>query len=368
MNVVKLNIMARKIFFLIPYPLNHAPSQRFRFEQYLELLHQHGYRFKVQSFLNSDNRSLFYQPGNWLSKILIILKGFVKRATILFEIGSSDYTFIHREATPLGPPVIEWLVAKVCRSKIIYDFDDAIWLTDRQKESRLLRLLKWRSKVSSICRWSYKISCGNDYLVLYAKHFNHSAFFLPSTIDTVNVHNPKHYASPRDRSMIQIGWTGSHSTLKYLSEIEPVIQRLENEYSNIKFTVIADRMPNLKLKRLTFIKWSAASEISDLMNLDIGVMPLPDDDWSQGKCGFKLLQYMALEIPAVASSVGANKKIVHHNRNGFLCTTHEEWYVALRTLIEDKNLREKLGREGRDFVKKHYSVNSNAGAFLSLFK
>jgi glycosyltransferase involved in cell wall biosynthesis len=360
--------MPLKILFLVPYPLNQAPSQRFRFEQYFELLKQHGHSFRIQSFLNSRNGSAFYQHGNWPTKILIIIKGLLKRAAILFHISSYDHIFIHREATPIGPPFFEWMIARVFRAKIIYDFDDAIWMTDRERESGILSFLKWRSKISAICRWSYKVSCGNNYLAAFSRQFNPSTIFLPSTIDTVFLHNPTLYLRHKDNSKIRIGWTGSHSTLKYLKEIEPVMQRLELEYSNLEFIVIADRAPDLDLKTLRFTPWSPKTEILDLIQLDIGIMPLPDDPWALGKCGFKLLQYMALEIPSVASSVGVNNQIIQHDQNGFLCTSHQEWYTGLQKLIEDSGLRSRFGKNGRSFVEKYYSVEANASVFLNLFK
>ena len=142
-----------------------------------------------------------------------------------------DFVFIHREATPLGPPIFEWILAKVLKKKIIYDFDDAIWLTDRQQESVLLRIAKWRSKVGSICKWAYKVSCGNEYLCNYAALFNKNVVYNPTTIDTENLHHPSQILYPiKHPDRIRIGWTGSHSTLKYLDEIQPVLHKILNEY------------------------------------------------------------------------------------------------------------------------------------------
>ena len=165
-----------------------------------------------------------------------------------------------------------------------------------------------------------------------------------------------------------IGWTGSHSTLKYLHAIEPVLQKLENQFPFISFLIIADQPPPLHLARLTFIKWNPQTEIADLLKMDIGIMPLPDDEWSKGKCGFKALQYMALEIPSVVSPVGVNTFIINNESEGFLCRSNEEWLLALEKLIIDKNLRIKLGKAGRKKVVEHYSVSSNTSNFLSLFE
>ena len=129
----------------------------------------------------------------------------------------------------------------------------------------------------------------------------------------------------------RIGWTGSHSTLKYLDEIQPVLHKILQEYPTVEFIVIADRPPSLDVgSSVKFVPWNSETEIKDLLQFDIGIMPLPDDEWAKGKCGFKALQYMALELPAVASPVGVNSKIINHGVNGFLCNTPEEWEEALR--------------------------------------
>jgi glycosyltransferase involved in cell wall biosynthesis len=356
-----------KILFLVPYPLKEAPSQRFRFEQYFTMLEKAGHQIQTQSFLSAQDWKLFFKPGQPVKKLLTLTKGYLKRTYVLFIATPFDFIFIHREITPVGPPVFEWMIAKILRKKIIYDFDDAIWLTDRQNESVLLRVLKWRSKVKSICQWSYKVSCGNRYLQEYAHQFNDNAFINPTTIDCENTHKPVSIDSKKNAQHVVIGWTGSHSTLKYLETIEPVLQKLETEFDHVSFLVIANHSPSLKLQKLQFLPWNAPSEVADLLNMDIGIMPLPDDEWTKGKCGFKALQYMALEIPAVVSAVGVNTKIITNGVEGFLCTTEEEWLASLRILITDPELRNSLGKNGRKKVLDHYSVTSNSSNFLSFF-
>jgi hypothetical protein len=150
-----------------------------------------------------------------------------------------DFVFIHREAAPLGPPIFEWMLAKICRRKIIYDFDDAIWLTDRVHESWPLRTAKWRNKVAYICKWSYKVSCGNEYLCNFARRFSKSVVYNPTTIDTENLHNPTlHKVSNRSDDKVRIGWTGSHSTLKYLNEIEFVLTKILHDYPQVEFVLV----------------------------------------------------------------------------------------------------------------------------------
>jgi glycosyltransferase involved in cell wall biosynthesis len=355
-----------KILFLTPYPLDEAPSQRFRFEQYFEALKKEGHQISVQSFMPAKRWRIFYTTGNVIEKSILLLSGIFKRTGILFKTPQYHFVFIHREAAPFGPPLFEWFLANVLRKKIIFDFDDAIWLTDRN-ESILFRILKWRSKVAAICEWSYKISCGNEYLCNYAKQFNKQVFFNPTTIDTENLHNPTFFPII-NKDLLIIGWTGSHSTLKYLNDIAPTLQYIEKKYQQITFWIIADREPKLGLDRLVFKPWSIETEIYDLAQFSIGLMPLPNDQWALGKCGFKILQYMALKIPTVASPVGVNTKIIQHGKNGFLPNDLEDWRTHLEALIENEKLRNSIGSAGRDEVCKHYSTSSNTSSFLELFR
>jgi glycosyltransferase involved in cell wall biosynthesis len=360
--------MVRRILFIVPYPLGESPSQRFRFEQYFSALKEAGFDIDVQSFLNSQNWQVFFKPGNALLKTSALLHGFLRRFGSALKLRKYDFVFIHREATPVGPPVFEWFVSRVLRKKIIYDFDDAIWQTDRFDESALLGIVKWRSKVSLICRWSHKISCGNQYLQTFALQFNANAFVNPTTIDTDQTHNIElHNNSGLHKRGVTIGWTGSHSTLKYLKEIESTCIEIQKTYPQVNFTIIADKKPTLNFS-FTFIPWNIATEISDLLTFDIGVMPLPDDEWSKGKCGFKILQYMALKIPAVASPVGVNTEIIQDEVSGFLCKETSEWVQKLSLLITDSDLRRKFGLTGYQKVINFYSVRANTRNFLKLFE
>ena len=358
-----------KILFLVPYPLKESPSQRFRFEQYFDILSSSGFSFTVQSFLSSRNWQVFYTAQSIFTKLSAIFAGLGKRLLILYKVPTYDFVFIHREVTPLGPPLFEWLIAHVFRKKIIYDFDDAIWFTDKIDESKIEKLLRWRSKVGLICKWSYRVSCGNVYLAEYAKQFNPNVTVNPTTIDTNSTHNltKEELIAPISNSSLVIGWTGSHSTLKYLKTIESILRSIETRFEQVRFLVIADRRPQLNIPRLDFIKWNKESEVEDLLKIDIGIMPLPDDEWTKGKCGFKVLQYMSLGIPAVASPVGVNSEIIDHGVNGFLCLTHEDWVECLEKLITNLTLRKQMGVEGRKKIISNYSVVSNSSLFLGLF-
>jgi glycosyltransferase involved in cell wall biosynthesis len=279
-----------------------------------------------------------------------------------------DFVFIHREAFPVGPPVFELVISKMLNKKIIYDFDDAIWLTDKPIESYFIKLMKFRSKVGMICRNSYKVSCGNAYLKEFALRFNPKSILNPTTVDTTHLYNTDLYNASRDRKSVTIGWTGSHSTLKYLAPFLSVFYRLRKKHEHLWLMIIADENPFPSAEGVIYRQWNKATEINDLLQADIGIMPMPDDQWTSGKCGFKLLQYLSLSIPAVASPVSVNTNIIQQGINGYLCNSDDEWYKSLEKLIVNEELRVKLGNSGRQWVIDHYSVTSNASNFLSLFE
>ncbi|RAW03498.1 glycosyltransferase family 1 protein [Pseudochryseolinea flava] len=358
-----------RIVFITPYPQGEAPSQRFRFEQYFPLLEKAGFNISIKPFLEGADWKVIYRPGEWTKKVKLLIKSFFKRSMLIFTLFSADFVFIHREAMPFGPPIIEWVIAKILRKKIIYDFDDAIWATDKVSESLVSRIIKWRSKTKAICQWSYRVSCGNQYLCDFASQYNKNVIRNPTTIDTVNVHNKERFDnSKKDNTRIVIGWTGSHSTLKYLTAIQPALKIIAENLPQVDFMVIADRDPHLNLPRYYFRPWSLQTEITDLLKFDIGIMPLPDNEWSRGKCGFKALQYMSLGVPAVATPVGVNTEIIDHSKNGFLCGHESEWVAILTRLVEDADLRKKIGAAGKETVINHYSVESNGTTFLSFFQ
>ncbi|MGI4743447.1 MAG: glycosyltransferase family 4 protein [Janthinobacterium lividum] len=352
------------ILFVVPYPSGKAPSQRFRFEQYLDSLTAAGYSWHIEPFMSQATWSILYKRGHTLAKVWGILKGFWHRIILLSSVYRYRYIFIHREATPIGPPVFEWLVANVFHKKIIYDFDDAIWIPNTSEANSLVAGAKWHQKVGSICRWAYKVSSGNKYLRDYATQFNPNAIINPTTIDTVRLHNEvKNQLSP---GRLIIGWTGTHSTLKYIEQIIPILSDLEKEY-DFEFRVISNQPPQLSLRSLVYQPWRKETEIFDLLAFHIGLMPLENDAWAQGKCAFKALQYMALGIPALVSPIGMNTDVVIDGKNGYVCATPEQWKRALVALMQDSALRAQLGQAARHTVENNYSVTANRRNFLGLF-
>lgn len=356
--------MVKKILFIAPYPFGEAPSQRFRFEQYFAYLRINRIEIEEAPFLDDKGWKTLYKEGSSLKKVGAISRSFFRRFGLLFRLRKYDHIFIHREASMIGPPMFEWMIAKVLRRKFIYDFDDAIWLPNYSESNARFQRLKMYKKVNKIMKWANQISAGNDYLADYARQFNKNVQVIPTTIDTENVHNT---IGNQEQSPIVIGWTGSHTTVKYIEEILESLDRLHDEYG-IKLKVIANLPPDFERPYMEFIKWSKQSEIEDLATFNIGIMPMEDSAWTQGKCGFKGLQYMALSIPAVMSDVGVNGQIVSDGINGMICTSQNDWYSKLKLLIEDASLRAELGKQGKKTVESKYSVNAYKETYLSLFK
>ncbi len=353
------------ILFVAGFPKKLYSSSRFRIEIYENILISNGHSIDFEYFWSKTAYETIYTQGNALKKFVHLLAGFKRRFSLLFRIKRYDYIFVLREATPIGPPVFEWLCTKLFRKKLIYDFDDAIWIQEASHFNPAAAFLKAQWKVGKICSWAHKVSVGNRFLYDYAKQFNPSVVLNPTCVDTRLGHNRLVDQTPKNDRIV-LGWTGTFSTLKFLYDIIDVLQELENKY-NFEFIVIADQNPQLPLKHFTFIRWNESTEIEDLMKCQIGLMPLKNDAYSEGKCGFKLIQYMSLGMPVLASPIGVNREIIEHGTNGFLCNSREEWINRLEELMTDTALRIRIGQNGRQKIIDRYSLESNGNNFLSLF-
>lgn len=355
--------MDKKILFIAPYPFDEAPSQRFRFEQYLDLLKDNHYLIKEVPFLDFNGWKALYRDGSTLKKIFAIIRAFSRRFLLMFSVYKYDFIFIHREASMIGPPFFEWFMTKVLRKKIIYDFDDAIWLPNYSESNARFQRLKMYRKVNKIMKWANKITVGNEFLKSYAVKFNNNVVVIPTTIDTENVHCLK--GNPNQQPVI-IGWTGTHTTSKYLQFLLPVLDEM-SKTQKFKLRIISNLPPDFEKPYLEFVQWNKEKEISDLAQFNIGIMPMEESEWTLGKCAFKALQYMALEIPAVVSPVGMNKEVIADGISGFLCSNETQWSETLIKLIENQSLREQIGKEGRKVVQEKYSVKQYSNNYLKLF-
>lgn len=352
-----------KILFVIPYPLQTAASQRFRFEQYLDYLENEGIHCRVQSFLEEWAWRIFYKKGKYIQKSVALVYGFFKRFYLLAGIWRYDFVFIHRESAPVGPPIIEWIAVKVFKRKVVYDFDDSIWIPNSSEGNRFFEPLKTHSNVFRICKWCYKVSVGNNYLAEMVQPYNSNVVVNPTTIDTEKLHNRM---KPTVNGKLTLGWTGSHSTNRYLKPMVEVVAALKKKIE-IDFVVISDVPPNFGEELFHFVKWRKETEIQDLLRMDVGVMPLIEDKWTKGKCGFKALQYMSLGIPALVSPVGVNEEIVDDGLNGFICSSPDDWIDRILYLNENRERILEMGKAARKKIELNYSVRSNRSNFIHLF-
>ncbi len=353
-----------RVLFIANHRKNRSPGQRFRFEQYIDYLSQSGFECEISFLLSAKDDRFFYSTGNLIPKIVIYFKCLYKRFKDIKKAKNYDVIFIFREAFFTGTTFFERRVRRL-PIKIIFDFDDSIWLPNVSPANKNLAWLKNYAKTSKIIKLSNLVITGNQYLANYAMQYNANVKIIPTTIDT-SYHKQKKQKSKSDK--ICIGWTGTSTTLKHFEYILPVLIKIKEKYSNkVYFKMIGEEKYSNNTLAITSVKWDIATEIEDLSELDIGIMPLPNDEWAKGKCGFKGLQYMSLEIPAILSPVGVNAEIIQDGINGYLADTEEEWIRKISILIESEELREKLGKAGRQTVIEKYSVEANRQKYLDIF-
>jgi glycosyltransferase involved in cell wall biosynthesis len=353
----------KEILMIVQYPENVSPCQRFRFELYKDILSKKGYRVTTKPFFDKKGYNVVHQYGFFLKKTMALAKGFLGRLLLFGQLGRYDFILLQREVAPIGPPLFEWLYIKLFRKKIIYDFDDAIWIQSVSEQNSFAGNFKYAKKVKNICKWAFKISGGNDYLCSYAKQYNNNVVYNPTCVDTQNRYN---VLADHNVDRVTIAWTGSFSTLKYLTIVENALIRLQEKY-DFDIKIICNQRPLLNLKNVQYVEWSEANEVSALASCQIGLMPLTHDEWSEGKCGFKLIQYLSLGIPAVSSAVGVNKKIIEEGVNGYFADTDADWFNNIEKLILDIDMRKQMGLAGRKKIIAQYSLQSNENNFLNLF-
>jgi len=352
------------ILFLVPFPLHQAPSQRFRMEIYEPYLRREGISYSIVPFMDISTSQKLYKSGGNLNKAWGTLKGYLRRLkVILIDIHRYEFVFITRQAAPLGPPIFEFIISKIWRKKMIFDFDDALWIPRTSIENKFAEWLKCSWKIKYICKWSYKVTAGNQFLFDYASKYNNKVLLLPTTVDLDRQHN---MIKTHHFGKVVVGWTGSHSTLCFLEPIISLINQLQKEL-DFTLLVICNKRPDFDLKDWQYIEWSEEREIEDLLKMDIGIMPLTQDKWSLGKCGFKIIQYLSLGIPAIASPVGVNNVIIEDGKNSFLCSSKEDWRNSLSTLIHNHELRKKMGEEGKKKIIAEYNTSVIVPTFIQLF-
>lgn len=353
-----------KVLILCAHRPKRSPSQRYRFEQYLPFLESKGFSFTFSYLLSEKDDARFYSKGNLIIKIFILFKGVLIRLKDLLRFKTYDIIFIQREALFFGTSIFEQAAFR-SGAYVIFDFDDSIWLADTSPGNKKWEWIKKPDKFFANIQAANCVIAGNAYLADKAKPLSKNVVLIPTTIDT-GFHVPK--PELRNKETICIGWSGSISTIKHFETLLPVLHQIKNRYgSKIKLKVIGDPEYTNNALGIESVAWSEQTEVDLLNSFDIGIMPLPDDAWANGKCGLKGLSYMACGVASIMSAVGVNNQIIQHLENGILVSTEAEWLENLIRLIEDPALRNKLGANGRKTVVEKYSVNNYQNVYLKVF-
>jgi len=352
-----------RLLAIVPSIYDTTPGQRFRIEQWEPLLRERRVEITYAPFGDPRLHQVLYSAGNMGRKLELVAKGFARRLSLLSSAKDYDAVYIFREAALLGPPIIERLIKRK-GVPIIFDFDDAVFVSYRSPSNGYLSYLKFAAKTRTICRLASHVMAGNPYLADYARQVNPNVTVIPTTIDTAK-YLPR--ANTTAEGVPVIGWTGSFSTVQHLDTLRPALQKLA-QHERFRLRVIGTPSYSLAGVDVEAVPWRSETELDDLQPIDIGVMPLPDDSWSKGKCGLKALQFMALGIPTVCSPVGVNTEIIQDGENGFIANSEDEWIEKLGRLLQSAELRNQLGHAGRRTVETKYSANVQAPRVFELLR
>lgn len=347
---------------MVPYPFDTAPSQRLKFEQYYTALEKSGYTLTCDPFIDQRFWKIIYQQGRYLQKLRYTMLAYLRRFFLLWKVGQYDIVYVHLWATPFGPALYERLL-RLLAKKIIYDIDDLIYKGGSSPNNRMISFLKTSWKVDYLMRRADHVLVSTPKLLAYTRQFTHHVSVIPATID-VNKYQEKALSTA---GPVVIGWSGSHTTSRYLHLLDRVFKELAGRHS-IKIKVMGDQDFVIDGLDIELLAWSAEQEVAHLMDFDIGVHPLPDEEWVYGKSGGKLVQYMAVGIPIVASAIGPNFIAIKDGYNGFLVSTEDEWLLKLELLITDEKLRRAMGNNAKTLARENYSVEANLDKYLQVFK
>lgn len=351
------------ILFIASHRLDRAPGQRFRFEQYFGHLERNGFRCELSHLVTEQDDAVLYRKGHYLDKARFVRRCHRKRRADLARMHEFDIVFIFREALMTRSIAFE----KAFRrggARIVFDFDDSIWLPNVSDANRRWAWMKDADKTSRIIALSDLVLAGNPYLADYARGYNGHVEVVPTTIDTDEYRPVERPAG----GPVTIGWSGSITTIQHFQHALPFLRAIKERFGDrVAFRVIGDGTYREASLGIQGMPWRKDTELQDLAAIDIGIMPLPDDPWAKGKCGLKGLQYMGLGIPAIMSPVGVNTEIIQDGVNGYLADGTGEWVQKLATLVEDAELRRRIGAQARRTVEERYSVKAWRDRYLQLF-
>lgn len=352
----------------LPYPLDTVPGQRFRIEQWRKHLEmEEGISVDLVSFADESMMKTLYQPGHFTVKATGLLRAFLRSFLSVAGVRNYDAVLVYRTIAIAGPALLERIIPAL-GLPIIYDFDDAIFILHTTEANRRTGWLKFPRKTSAICRLSDHVVVGNEFLAEYARRFNDRVTVIPTSIETDRYRDFQRNGNRNGHNTrVVVGWTGSSTSQTHLEMFAPVLRDLI-EQCDVELRVISNRKPELPGIPHIWRPWAPETEIEEISRFDIGIMPMPDDKWSRGKCALKALQCMAAGTPVVCSAVGANCEVIQHGENGLLANTPEEWITHLKALVADPNLRARLGAAGRRTIEAHYSMRRCAGLFANVVR
>ncbi len=332
-------------------------SSRIRSYQYLPYLREKGVHVTIAPFFDDDYLIYRYSGSH---KILgAIFRAYVQRIFTLFKTNSFDLIWIEKEVLPWLPAWGEGILS-LLKVPYIVDYDDAIFHRYDMDHRGVVRSLLGK-KIDEVMRKAALVIVGNQYLANRAiKAGAKLVEYLPTVVDSKRYRVKSIY----DKSKIKIGWIGSPTTAKYLHLVQPALMMICKE-GNTRLVLIGAGQIELKGVPTETRSWSEESECDEINDFDIGIMPIPDDPWARGKCGYKLIQYMASGLPVVASGVTANLGIIEHGVSGYIAKTLTDWVDALVALRDDFRLRKRMGNSGRIKVEKNFDLQISAPRLLS---
>lgn len=360
------NIKRKKVLILCPSPKGTAATQRLKYEQYLDLLTNEGYRFTISSFQTNRFWKIIYKPGRIIEKIFWTVIGYLRRTWDLFRAPFYDAVFVNLWVTPFGFPVYERALF-LFNKKVIYDIDDLIFITRHEHvKTSFVQKLKGKKKPVIMMKHSqYVITCTPrlEEIALDLNKYKR-AIDISSTFNTERFIPVQSY---QQHDVTTIGWTGTHSTIPFLEILQPVLAEVSRQ-RKIKLLVIANKEYRMKDVPTEYIHWKEESEVQDLHSMEIGVYPILANEWSLGKSSLKALTYMAIAIPVVATAYGTNFRIMQNGVQGFLAGNENEWVQSIIRLVDDVELRKRMGLAGRKTVEDEFSVKANFPKYLQVFK
>jgi len=343
-----------------------APGQRFRFEQWApRLARDHAIALDLVPFESPRLTELLYKPGHHAAKAAWVSYDFLRRAKAALSTRSYDAVLVFREAALIGPAIYERLIAWT-GTPIIYDFDDAIWSPQQAWGNGMFSRLHFTGKTSTICRLAAAVTPGNEFLAQYARERNDAVYVVPTSIE---LDDYKAIPEPSSDDLFVVCWTGSTSTLVHFEHAREPLEQLA-KHVRLVVKVICNKPPDRPIAgaEMRFVPWSPEREAEEVGDCHAGIMPLPDDEISRGKCGLKALQYMATGRPVVVSPVGVNVDIVEHGRNGFLASTTEDFVGSLAELAKSPGKRREMGANARKTVEERYSAEVVSSAFAEVIR